>query len=237
MTGLISIIGNDSKAVFSRQNSVLLLLTILTVVLLPSNGTFYERLLNLSKGIIPTCLVLISAGLLTKEFESRAYLYQFTGKYSRISLLSFKLLSSLAISMILGIGFGIFLLAAAVVNGHSGQILKELINMQIVILVYAFLLNSVSFLITLVTKNYLITLTVLFVLFVDTFGKIIAYAIDTVPLPFLETIFAYTIKPIFVASEGFSSWSYTSEAVLSILTISCLIFLLDISIVHHRDFV
>lgn len=235
MDVLVFIIKNNLKGIFNKRNIILFLLFIIAIFICPPYKESAVKL-QLIMGVFPLILIIICSRDLAREFECEVYKYIFTGKLSRSYIILFKNLSIIVIAIILGVIFSILAFMKAFCNGAELSIstsINLILNIELVFIFFTMFISSIASFITMISKNFVYTFLLLYIMFFDTFRNILEIAADKTKIYFLKKILNGI--PFLKALKGFQDLYYPNKVMFIMITMSLVILLLDCIIIEKID--
>lgn len=235
MDVLLFIIKNNLKNIFSVRNVILFVLYIIAIfICLPYIEISVK--IQLIMGFFPLILIVICSRDLAKEFESGAYKYIFTGKLHRSYIILFKNISIIVIAIILGVVFSVLAFMKDFSNGIELSIsmfFTQLLKIELVFISFTMFISSVASFITILSKNFVYTLLVLYIMFFDTFRNILETVAIRTKMDFLKKILFQS--PFLEALKGFQNCYYPTKVIVIMISTSLILSLLDCIIIEKID--
>ncbi|BAR87107.1 ABC transporter permease [Bacillus thuringiensis serovar andalousiensis] len=235
MDTIFYIIKKDVKNILNKRNILLFLMLIIGIIIFPLTKDIAMKI-RLIMDTFPLFLVIICSKILVEEFEYNTYKYTFTGKLSRSFIVISKSLSAITIAMLFGIIFSTLALVA--IFWDSGEIdlnliMKLTLNMEMVFISFTLFVSSIAFLISIITKNFIATFLLLYLMFFDTFKTTLQLMANKTKIVSLEKILKET--PFLNIMDGFQVFHYSVQTIISLTSIGIVLLLLDCIIIRKKD--
>ncbi|HDX9591236.1 TPA: hypothetical protein ROX98_004327 [Bacillus pseudomycoides] len=235
MDTVFYIIKKDVKNILNKRNILLFLMLISGIIIFPLTKDIAMKI-RLILDIFPLFLVIICSKILVEEFEYNTYKYTFTGKLSRSYIVISKSLSAITIAMLFGIIFSTLALVA--IFWDSGEmdvnlIMKLTLNMEMVFISFTLFASSVAFFISIITKNFIATFLLLYLMFFDTFKTTLQLMANKTKIVSLEKILKEI--PFLNIMDGFQVFHYSVQTIISLSSIGIVLLLLDCIIIRKKD--
>lgn len=235
MDTVLYIIKKDVKNILNKRNIIIFLLFVSGIFVFPLSKDISMKI-RLILDIFPLFLVIICSKILVEEFEYNTYKYTFTGKLSRSYVVISKSFSAITVAMIFGIIFSVLALIA--IFWDSGEmdidlIMKLTLNMEMVFITFTLFVSSVAFFISIITKNFIATFLLLYIMFFDTYKTTLQLMANKTKITFLEKILKET--PFLNVMDGFQVFHYSTQTIFSMVSIGIVLLLLDCIIIRKKD--
>lgn len=185
---------------------------------------------------ISVILIFISAEIASKDYKYNTYKYVYTGSFSRTKIILLKLATMITIAILCAAVGGIMLIIAINIDYKSmnfKEIIKVILNLQMVFIVYTLVITSTSLLILVISKNYIITVVTTYIIFFDLFTPLILNGIDKIENNILRVVLKNI--PYLYATMGAKELYYSWEKVCIMLFYSIIVIGVTIFIFEKRD--
>ncbi|RCX19468.1 hypothetical protein DFR58_103215 [Anaerobacterium chartisolvens] len=233
MDAILYIIKNDIRSIINKRSIAFSFIFAIGIFIFPP----YKVLLlkaQLVMSIFPLLLIIVCSTILVREFEYDTYKYIFTGKLSRICIVVSKSFSAVVIAVILGVIFNLLALIGMEAKETGVLILiKQILSIELVFICFTLFISSIAFFLSMLTKSFIFTFLVLYIMFYDTFISVLQMAANKIKIDFLKSIFSET--PFLKAMEGFRVFYYPAERIFIMIGISMIILLADCIIIRKMD--
>lgn len=215
---------------------IIFLINSAIVYIIPNNNYLATLIISIVSSL-PVFLMFIASEILSKDYKYNTYKYVYTGSFSRREILLLKLVTMITIAVICATVGSILLIIVSIYMQHKNmdfqEIIKVVLNLQIVFSVYTLVVTCTSFLILVITKNYVFTVFITYITFFDLFTPLILNGINKIENNILKS--ALKNIPYLYVSSGARQLYYSSDKVYIMLFFSIIVIGITIYIFEKKD--